>query len=126
MQTDAEGNTVTSSLEYLTVTALGTDSVLYNAGTNVTDVFLPLNYTADTTVWVLHYNSANLALDTDTIWIRHTNTPVFVSMDCGYDMTQAILNEEGAVQHTTYRLKSLNITSLSANTDGTKNMELLY
>jgi hypothetical protein len=124
---DTEGGTPTdTTLAYLTVTALSTDSVLLNADTDVRDVFLPLRYTEDATVWVFHYNAENLSQDTDTIWIRHSNTPVFVSMDCGYDMKQSIINEEGSVRYTTYRLQSVNITSLSVSTNGTKNLELLY
>lgn len=116
-KTDA-GAMERDTLDSLTVTALFTDSVILNNEKNVHQLSLPLRYTNDTTVWVFHYSRQTR----DTIRIRHTNNPNFVSMECGYEMKQAILG----TQYSKNRLDSIRIISNSTNTDGTKNFELLY
>lgn len=112
-----EGTTVVNdTLDSLTVTALYTDSVIFPNTKDVHRFGVPLRYTDDTTVWVFHYSK----LTRDTITIRHSNTPKFVSMDCGYEMKQAILD----LSHTKYRLDSIRVTNSSTNTNETKNLEL--
>jgi hypothetical protein len=115
---DNEGVKDTITLDSLTITALGTDSVILNDQKKVPYVLLPLRYTNDTTVFVFHYSSTL----TDTIAIRHTNTPSFVSMDCGYEMKQALTD----IHYTEHKLDSLSVKSSSTNTDGTTNLELYY
>lgn len=115
-------NPVDAKLNYLTVTALGTDSILVNADQDVADIFLPLQYTADSTAIIFHYDP-DYPLLTDTLIIYHTNTPYFISMDCGYDMNQTI---KGDILFTTHVLDSLHITSVNTTNNGTKNIELFY
>ncbi len=111
--------TVTAhTLDSLTVTALYTDSTIFPKTKDVTRFGLPLRYTNDTTVWVFHYSR----LTRDTIIIRHTNTPKFISMDCGYEMKQSIID----IDYTRHRLDSIRVTSSSTNTDETKNLEIFY
>lgn len=70
----------------LTVTVLGSDSVLVNRDMNVTYLSLPLSYQKEESHWVLHYTEEL----SDTIHLTHTNTPYFLSPDCGYQMKQEI------------------------------------
>ena len=62
------------TLDSLTVTAFGTDSVIINNQKKVHDLSLPLRYTADSTVLVFHYSKTL----TDTLVIHQTNTPYFL------------------------------------------------
>lgn len=110
------------TLDWITVTALGTDSIIINSQANVFDMYLPLQYTVDSTALVFHYNSENLDIDTDTLIIRHVNTPKFVSMDCGYEMKQSITKSE----FTTNRIDSIHISSPSTNTNGTENLKIFF
>ena len=113
-----DGYAIRDTLDSLTVTAWGTDSIIVNNQQDVRDLTLPLRYTADSTVLVFRYSRNT----TDTVIIRHTNTPYFLSMDCGYQMQQSI-NE---VLHTRHRLDSIYITSNEADIYGQENIKLFY
>lgn len=103
-------------LATLTITALGTDSVILNKDTKVKNVFLPLQYTVDTTALVLHFSDEWK----DTIVIKHTNTPYFVSMECGYEMNQSITD----CYYTKHVLDSIDVKNNNANKDGKENLQL--
>jgi len=92
------------TLDVLTVTALGTDSVIINGQTNVSDVSLPLQFDADSTALIFQYGQEGERKD--TVIIRHTNTPYFLSMDCGYQMKQHIT----AVSWTSALLDSISVS----------------
>ncbi len=105
---------VNDTLDSLTVTAFGTDSVLINRMEAVHSISLPLRYTEDSTKLVFHYTERL----TDTLVVRHTNTPYFVSMDCGYQMQQSITEVS-----CTYRyLDSLYVSNPETSIDGTENI----
>lgn len=109
---------VADTLDVLTITALGTDSIILNNQSSVTDVYLPLRYSSDTTTLVFHYDVTTR----DTLTILHTNNPKFISLDCGYEMKQAVTS----LAYTRHVLDSVYINSVSTNTDGTRNLELFY
>lgn len=114
-----ETNTVSKdTLDSLTVTAWGTDSIIINNQKNVHDLSLPLRYTADSTVLVFKY-SEDL---TDTLVIRQNNTPYFLSMDCGYQMKQTITS----VRYSRHNLDSIRIANKEAGIYGTENLKLFY
>ncbi len=118
-----ENNQVATDTIYsLTVTALGTDSVIINNQTNVENLSLPLSFVSDTTILVFHYDYANNPADADTIYVAQNNTPFFESMECGYSVVQTILG----VTYTKHQLDSINIRNNNANTDGTENIRLFY
>lgn len=116
---DPETNIVSKdTLDSLTVTAWGTDSIIINNQKNVHDLSLPLRYTADSTVLVFKY-SEDL---TDTLVIRQNNTPYFLSMDCGYQMKQTITS----VRYSRHNLDSIRIANKEAGIYGTENLKLFY
>lgn len=116
---DPETNTVSKdTLDSLTVTAFGTDSVIINNQKNVHDLSLPLRYTADSTVLVFRYSKEL----TDTLIIRQQNTPYFLSMDCGYQMKQSITG----VRYSRHNLDSIRIANKEAGIYGTENLKLFY
>ena len=77
------------TLDSLTITALGTDSIILNNEKNVHTLMLPLRYTSDSTVFIFRYDPKRKKDDVDTLYIVQQNTPYFQSMECGiYDETK--------------------------------------
>ncbi len=112
------GTAMRDTLDSLTVTAAGTDSVIINRMAQVTAFSLPLQYAADSTELIFHYRGQA----TDTLVIRHTNQPYFVSMDCGYQMQQSITD----IRYTRRSIDSIYIANPEANINGTKNLDIFY
>ena len=106
------------TLDSLTVTAFGTDSIIINNQKKVHDLSLPLGYTADSTVLVFRYSKTL----TDTLVVYQTNTPYFLSMDCGYQMKQSIKD----VNYSRHSLDSIRIVNKEAGIYGTENLKLFY
>ena len=106
------------TLDSLTVTAFGTDSIIINNQKKVHDLSLPLRYTADSTELVLRYSKTL----TDTLVVYQTNTPYFLSMDCGYQMKQSIKD----VNYSRHSLDSIRIVNKEAGIYGTENLKLFY
>lgn len=106
------------TLDSLTVTAFGTDSIIINNQKKVHDLSLPLKYTADSTVLVFRYSKTL----TDTLVVYQTNTPYFLSMDCGYQMKQSIKD----VNYSRHSLDSIRIVNKEAGIYGTENLKLFY
>lgn len=115
---DEDRQAVGDTLDRLTITAYATDSVILNNQEKVTTLMLPLRYTVDSTVLVFRYSPAT----TDTVTIHHTNTPYFLSMECGYQMQQAI----SEVCITRHRLDSIYVSYNEAGIDGRENIKLFY
>lgn len=112
------GEVEKDTLETVTVTAAVTDSVIVNRQQSVKEFSLPLQYTADSTKLVFHYSDVLR----DTLVVFHTNTPYFLSMDCGYQMKQSITS----VRYTRNVLDSISIRSKEASIYGTENLKLFY
>lgn len=106
------------TLDSLTVTAFGTDSIIINNQKKVHNLSLPLRYTADSTVLVFRYSKTL----TDTLVVYQTNTPYFLSMDCGYQMKQSIKD----VNYSRHSLDSIRIVNKEAGIYGTENLKLFY
>ena len=106
------------TLDSLTVTAFGTDSIIINNQKKVHDLSLPLRYTADSTVLVFRYSKTL----TDTLVVYQTNTPYFLSLDCGYQMKQSIKD----VNYSRHSLDSIRIVNKEAGIYGTENLKLFY
>lgn len=66
----------------LTVTAVGTDSILLNKGQNIASFLLPVHYTADKDSIILRFADTEGDEVRDTLCIYHTNEAHFESMDC--------------------------------------------
>ena len=104
---------VKDTLDSLTITALGTDSIILNNEKNVHTLMLPLRYTSDTTVFVFRYDPKR--------------RPYFQSMECGYMMKQNILGTRfGNTRNSSERIDSLRILNKEANTNEIQNLEIFY
>lgn len=108
------------TLDSLTVRAFGTDSIIINNQKKVHQIALPLQYTRDTTVFVLWYKG-NDPRETDTLTVVQENVPYFQSLECGYTMRQTIQG----IKYTRHDLDSIKINSDEANTTTTENLRLL-
>lgn len=115
---NSNDSVVNDTLDSLTVTAFGTDSIIINNQKKVHDILLPLQYTIDSTKLVFRYSRNT----TDTILIRHTNTPHFLSMDCGFQMKQTITG----VRCSYHKLDSISTTNNEAGINGRENIRLFY
>ncbi len=119
---------INDTLDSLTITALGTDSIILNNEKNVNKLMLPLRYTSDTTVFIFHYN-LQVANDVDTLYIIQENISYFQSMECGYMMKQNILKARfGNPRKTALQEKidSLHIQNKEANTNAIENLQIFY
>lgn len=112
------GMAVNDTLDSLTITAFGTDSVILNNQKEVRNLMLPLRYTVDSTVLVFRYSRVT----TDTLILYHTNTPYFLSMDCGYQMQQEVTG----ARYSRHRLDSIYISYNEAGIDGRENIKMFY
>lgn len=118
---------VKDTLDSLTITALGKDSIILNNEKNVHTLMLPLRYTSDTTVFVFRYDPKHRPNDVDTLYIVQQNTPYFQSMECGYMMKQNILGTRfGNTRNSSERIGSLRILNKEANTNEIQNLEIFY
>lgn len=120
--------TLRDTLDSLTVTAMGTDSIIINNMKKVHKLSLPLRYTSDATVFVFHYDYKRRPTYADTLYISHKNTPYFQSLECGYLMKQLI--EKSAYVNGDFRgnikMESINILNNNANTNELQNLEIRY
>lgn len=115
------------TLDSLTITALGTDSIILNNQKNVTSLLLPLRYSKDTTTLVLHYDYIRDKKAADTIVIIHHNTAYFQSMECGYAMKQTIKKTViKKAKSKIAELDSIYIRNNEANTNEIQNLDLYY
>lgn len=103
----------------LSVTAEGTDSVIVNRESNPKQLSLPLRYAGEETRLVLDYDNGTRY---DTICIRHTNTPYYLSMDCGYQMKQWA-NE---VEYTRHVIDSVHIANSELSAYEVENLKIFF
>ncbi len=120
---DPDNNAVLKdTLDSLTITALGTDSIILNNQKDVSLVSLPLRFTGDTTVFVFHYDMVRRPLYTDTLYVIHNNTPYFQSVECGYLMEQEIHKASSSK----VEFDSLYISKIEAQSYETENIQLFF
>ncbi|NDV65910.1 DUF6452 family protein [Bacteroides sp. 224] len=120
------------TIPWLTVTALSTNYTIINKGEKLELLEIPLSYSADSSSLKLEYKYVRnpeadekdrvtvTVIDTLTIW--HTNSPTFISMDCGYEVKQRI----DGYKCTTYLVDSIADFDLNTNTNATKNLEIFH
>lgn len=73
----------------LTVRAIGSDTVLYNRGLNISEVDIPMSYRAAADTLLLDISDTE-AKRTDTLIVAHTNEAHFESIDCSASMFHQI------------------------------------
>lgn len=115
------GRAVADTVDWLTIRSFGTDSILLNAQQSLSMIMLPLRYTADSTVMVFQFDADDPA-KADTVIFRHTNTPSFISVECGFEVKQAL---DQSIAYTRHCLDSIYVhNNASTNTDGAESLQL--
>ena len=75
------------SVDSISIFGIGqpTDSMLLDSAVAVTQVYLPLRFTQDSTQYVIHYEQQGLSSPryNDTLTFVYRSYPYFVSIDCG-------------------------------------------
>ena len=75
------------SVDSISIFGIGqpTDSMLLDSAGAVTQVYLPLRFTQDSTQYVIHYEQQGLSSPryNDTLTFVYRSYPYFVSIDCG-------------------------------------------
>ncbi len=115
---DSRTNTRVSLFDSLTVTALGTDSILLNRLKGIDHITLPLSYVGDTTTFVLHYSR----FLRDTIEVFHENYPHFISIDCGVSMFYHLKD----VNNTSILIDSIRLVNSDINDNEKDNYRIYY
>ncbi|MDR0891532.1 MAG: calcium-binding protein P [Mediterranea sp.] len=124
-----EQRVVNDTLDSLTITALGTDSIILNNEKKVQKLQLPLRYSSDTTVFLFRYDPVRNPNDVDTLFVFHKNTAYFQSMECGYLMKQSIQGGRfGNRGNTSERIDSLrfNNNNKEANSNEIENLQIFF
>lgn len=86
---NSAGGAAATFADTLTVRALGSDTVLYNRGVNLSEVDIPMSYRAAADTLLLDISDAG-ARRTDTLVVAHTNEAHFESIDCSASMFHRI------------------------------------
>ena len=80
---DADTHASMTLTDTLTVAAAGSvDTVLLNRAEGISSFTLPLRQGADADTLLLRFAAASGAQRTDTLFLTHTNTPHFETIDC--------------------------------------------
>lgn len=117
------------TLDSLTITAFGTDSIILNNQKNVHSLMLPLRYTKDSTVFILRYDYPTFTDRSDTLILTYSNIPYFQSIECGYMMKQTLTGDsirKTKNKNQKYQLESIKVLSKEANSHEIKNLQLFY
>lgn len=115
---DSKKHTLVSLFDSLTVTTLGTDSILLNKVKAINHITLPLNYVEKETTFILKYNRFVY----DTLWVEHENYPHFISMDCGISMFYHLKN----VKYTTNLIDSIALRNPDIDDNEKENFQIFY
>ncbi len=107
--------------DVLTVTALGTDSVLVNRMQSASGITLPMSYwnAADTLVLTIQGDAYEMK---DTLWVKKTNIPRFESPDCPTKMFHLITE----VSSTHTFIDSLSIIEPNVNYADVENIQIHF
>ncbi len=110
----------------LTVTAAGTDTVLYNLGVNLSELQLPMSYRLGADTLLFHISSGG-AKRTDTVVVAHTNEAHFESVDCSPAMFHTITSanvEKGSAAASLTRIDSVCVNNSKVSYDIVENIKV--
>lgn len=106
------------SVDSLDINGLGApgDTMLYVAGTSLSNVYLPFRATSDVTSYCFHYAQRGIddSAYNDTLTFTYTSSPYFASEECG-----AMLRYEiKGLKYTRHLIDSIAVTdSIVTNSD---------
>lgn len=91
----------------------GSDTLLLNSISGVTEFQLPISYQAPEDTLRFEFLATDSTWIADTVWIAKTNQPHFESVDC----QMSYFHEITAVRHTSHVIDSIGINRKSVNYD---------
>ena len=94
----------------------GRDSIVVNHITNAKELTLPMSYTSNCDTVILRF----LDRYNDTLYIHHSNIPIYQSMECGVIMHHTITGST----HTANFIDSMAINTANVNFDHNENIKL--
>ena len=106
--------------EALTVSMMinGRDSIVVNHITNAKEIKLPMSYTAACDTVIMNF----FGRYSDTLYIGHSNIPIYQSMECGVIMHHRLT----ATTSTNVIIDSLAVNETSVNFDNNENIKLYF
>ena len=118
--------TVTIKMDSVTLYGIGqkNDALILDCARNVTSFTLPFRNDADTTQFVIQYDSYQLAAwgIRDTLTVIYERYPYFISGECGVVFNYAI----DTVQYTRYLLDSVAVVTPEVTNQDIETMRLYY
>ena len=125
---NSETNGSTTIGDTITITAAGTDSILFNYGYNISSLDLPMSYMREVDTFVVKIMGLE-ASSVDTIFVSHTNEPHFESVDCGMSMFHKIKGVEWTSNGNAAglsRIDSVAVANPKVNYDETENIKIYF
>lgn len=107
----------------LTITAAGTDSVLFNRGVGKQEVSLPMSYGRDADTLTFSITGPDYATGV-TLEVKKVNTPHFDSPDCPSNMFHYLT--EVNVMGASYVVDSVIISKPTVNYDTAENIQIYF
>lgn len=106
--------------EPLTVSLMvnGHDSIVVNHVTNAKELTLPVSYTSECDTVILSFFDNYC----DTLYIGHSNIPIYQSMECGVIMHHRLTGTE----YTANIIDSMAINNANVNFDYNENIKLYF
>ena len=106
--------------EPLTVSMMinGRDSIVVNYATNAKDLTLPMSYTSECDTVLLNFFDRYC----DTLYIGHSNIPIYQSMECGVIMHHRLTG----CANTNNMIDSLVIKETNVNFDQNENIKIYF
>ena len=118
---DGSGNSEQYALpEILTVKMMinGRDSIVVNHIQGAKEVSLPVSYAKECDTVIFSYEGRT----TDTLYVQHTNIPIYQSMECGVIMHHKLTG----TAHTRNLIDSMAIKSAEINFNPNENIKLYF
>lgn len=99
------------------------DTVVVNRLTETDSLSLPMSYSHDEDLYLLHFKQKDTGAETtDSMWVKKTNEPHFESVDCSPAMFHTI----GGVRYTRHNIDSISINNNKVTYNDAKAHLLLY
>lgn len=117
-----KADTLKDTLTISTTRADGYDSVLINKDVNVTEIDLPISYSADKDILFFNIKDTTSKQYIDTVTVTKENTPHFESVDCSPSFFHKITN----ITWTKNKIDSIVIKNSIVNYDTTQEHFHIY
>lgn len=118
---DGSGNSEQHALpEILTVKMMinGRDSIVVNHIQGAKEVLLPVSYAKECDTVIFSYEGRT----TDTLYVQHTNIPIYQSMECGVIMHHTLTG----LKNTESLIDSTAITDANVNFENNENIKVYF